>query len=145
MTMFDQQIECLSNKLVKFIQDLTVNIQTINNKKNFNENVFELFQLRYDYTKQLACSFDILITKLLDEFRLHRINQLVFNLDPVQIWRLIQNSIDQLNELKCQDLCLIIKHIHIINHYFYNLLLQLKVRNHFDKESQCKICRIDLQ
>ncbi|CAF3192821.1 unnamed protein product [Rotaria sp. Silwood2] len=124
--MFDQEIESISNKLVQFIQDLTVNIQTIFNKKNFNENFFELFQLRSDYAKQLACLFDILINRFIEGFLLNRTNQIILNLDPVQIWRSIQSSIDQLNDMQWQDLCLIIKHIRTLNNYFYNLLLQLK-------------------
>ncbi|CAF3700352.1 unnamed protein product [Rotaria sp. Silwood1] len=124
--MFDQEIESISNKLVQFIQDLTVNIQTIFNKKNFNENFFELFQLRSDYAKQLACLFDILINRFIEGFLLNRTNQIILNLDPVQIWRSIQCCIDQLNDIQWQDLCLIIKHIRTLNNYFYNLLLQLK-------------------
>ncbi|CAF3513203.1 unnamed protein product [Rotaria socialis] len=124
--MFDQQIESISNKLVQFIQDLTVNIQTIFNRKNFNGNFYELFQLRCDYAKQLACLFEILISRLLEDCLLNRTNQFILNLDPVQIWRLIQNCIDQLNAIQRQDLCLLIKQIRTINSHFYNLLLQLK-------------------
>ena len=126
--MFNQQIESISNKLVQFIQDLTVNIQTILHRKSFNENFFELFQLRCDYARQLACLFDILISRLLEDRLLSRTNQSMLNLDPLQIWRLIQSCIDQLSANQRQDLCLIIKHIRTINSYFYNLLLQLKVR-----------------
>jgi len=119
--MLDQQIESASNKLVQFIQDLTSNIQTIFTNKNF----LELFQLRSDYAKQLASLFNILINKFIEEYI-----QIQINLDPVEIWRLIQNSIDQLNDIQSQDLNLIIKHIRNINKYFYNLLLQVKVRRY---------------
>jgi len=122
--MLDQQIESASNKLVKFLQDLTLNIQTIFN----NKNIFELFQLRSNYTKQLACLFDILITKLIEEYLRNRTIHFRINLDPIQIWRFIQNLIDQLNNLQWKDLNLIIKHIRMINKYFYNFLLQIKVR-----------------
>jgi hypothetical protein len=122
--MLDQQIESASNKLVQFIQDLTLNIQTIFTNKNF----LELFQLRSDYAKQLASLFDILINKLIEEYHQNRTTQIRINLDPVQVWRLIQSFIDQLNEMQWQDLNLIIKHIRTINKYFYNLLLQIKVR-----------------
>lgn len=122
--MLDQQIESVSNKLIQFIQDLTLNIQTLNTNKNSRE----LFQLCSDYAKQLACLFEILITKLIEEYFPNRTIQIQINLDPVHIWRLIQNLIDQLNNLQSQDLDLIIKHIRNINKYFYNLLLQIKVR-----------------
>jgi len=122
--MLDQQIESASNKLVQFIQDLTLNIQTIFTNKNF----LELFQLRSDYAKQLASLFDMLINKLIEEYLRNRTIQIRINLDPVQVWRLIQSFIDQLNEIQWQDLNLIIKHIRTINKYFYNLLLQIKVR-----------------
>jgi len=122
--MLDQQIESASNKLVQFIQDLTLNIQTIFTNKNF----LELFQLRSDYAKQLALLFNILINKLIEEYLQNRTIQIRINLDPVQVWRSIQSFIDQLNEMQWQDLNLIIKHIRTINKYFYNLLLQIKVR-----------------
>jgi len=123
--MLDQQIESASNKLVQFIQDLTSNIQTIFTNKNF----LELFQLRSDYAKQLASLFNILINKFIEEYI-----QIQINLDPVEIWRLIQNFIDQLNDIQSQDLNLIIKHIRNINKYFYNLLLQIKVRINQNKQ-----------
>jgi len=123
--MLDQQIESVSNKLVQFIQDLTSNIQTIFTNKNF----LELFQLRSDYAKQLASLFNILINKFIEEYI-----QIQINLDPVEIWRLIQNFIDQLNDIQSQDLNLIIKHIRNINKYFYNLLLQIKVRINQNKQ-----------
>jgi hypothetical protein len=123
--MLDQQIESASNKLVQFIQDLTSNIQTIFINKNF----LELFQLRSDYAKQLASLFNILINKFIEEYI-----QIQINLDPVEIWRLIQNFIDQLNDIQSQDLNLIIKHIRNINKYFYNLLLQIKVRINQNKQ-----------
>ncbi|CAF1220993.1 unnamed protein product [Rotaria sordida] len=142
--MFDQEIESLSNKLVQFIQDLAINIQTIYNKKNFTENFFQLFQLRSDYSKQLAYLFDILINRFIEEFLLNRItNQIILNLDPVQIWRSIQCCIDQLNDIQCQNLCLIIKHIRILNNYFYNLLLQLK-NGEFLKIDQIRILNQNL-
>lgn len=122
--MLDQQIESVSSKLVQFIQDLTVNIQTISHK---NVNFNQLFQLRSDYAKQLASLFDMLITQLIEEFLPNRTLQLTINLDPVQIWRSIQTCIDQLNALQWQDLTPIIKHIRTVNNYFYNLLLQVKV------------------
>jgi hypothetical protein len=122
--MLDQQIESASNKLVQFIQDLTSNIQTIFTNQNF----LELFQLRSDYAKQLASLFDMLINKLIEEYLRNRTIQIRINLDPVQVWRSIQSFIDQLNEIQWQDLNLIIKHIRTINKYFYNLLLQIKVR-----------------
>jgi len=122
--MLDQQIESASNKLIQFIQDLTSNIQTIFT----NQNILELFQLRSDYAKQLASLFDMLINKLIEEYLRNRTIQIRINLDPVQVWRSIQSFIDQLNEMQWQDLNLIIKHIRTINKYFYNLLLQIKVR-----------------
>jgi hypothetical protein len=127
--MLDQQIESVSNKLVQFIQDLTINLQTIFNQNiNFNQHFIELFQLRSDYAKQLASLFDMLINRLIEEFLPNRTLQLTLNLDPIQIWRLIQTCIDQLNDIQCQDLQTIMKHIRTINKYFYNLLLQVKVR-----------------
>ena len=126
--MFNQQIESVSNKLLQFIQDLTANIQTIMNKKILNENFFELFQLRSDYAKQLASLFDILIHRYTEISVLNPTNQIILNLDFVQIWHLIQCCIDRLNNMQSQHLYLIIKHIRTINYYFYNLLLQLKVR-----------------
>ena len=128
--MLDQQIESASNKLVQFIQDLTISFQTIYNNTNltFNQNFIELFQLRSDYTKQLASLFDMLINRLIEDFLPNRTLQLTLNLDPVQIWRSIQNCIDQLNNIQSQDLHLIIQNIRTINSYFYNLLLQVKVR-----------------
>ncbi|CAF1547056.1 unnamed protein product [Adineta ricciae] len=122
-TMLDQQIESVSSKLVQFIQDLTVNIQTVCHK---NVNFNQLFQLRSDYAKQMASLFDMLITQLIEEFLPNRTLQLTINLDPVQIWRSIQTCVDQLNALQWQDLSPIIKHIRTINNYFYNLLLQVK-------------------
>ncbi|CAF0905870.1 unnamed protein product [Adineta steineri] len=127
--MLDQQIESASSKLVQFIQDLTINFQTIFNNNfniNFNQHFIELFQLRSDYAKQLASLFDMLINRVIEEFLPNRIIQLKINIDPVQMWRSIQNSIDQLNDLQRQDLHSIIKHIRTINNYFYNLLLQVK-------------------
>jgi hypothetical protein len=118
--MFDQQIESATNKLIQFIQDLTLNIQTIFHHENF----IELLHLRCDYAKQLASLFHILI----EEFLINQNIQITLNLDPVHIWRVIQNSIDQLNDMQWKDLDVIIKHIRIINKYFYNILLQIKVR-----------------
>jgi hypothetical protein len=122
--MLDQQIESVSNKLVQFIQDLTSDIQI-----NFtHENVRELFQLRSDYAKQLASLFEMLINQLIEEFLRNRAIQLRINLDPVQIWRLIQSFIEQLDQMQWQEMNLVTKHIRNINKYFYNLLLQIKVR-----------------
>ncbi|UJR15283.1 hypothetical protein I4U23_002236 [Adineta vaga] len=125
--MLDQQIESVSSKLVQYIQELTLNIQTTCHKNiNFNEHFIELFHLRSDYAKQLASLFDMLINRLIEEYLPNRTIQLTINLDPVHIWRSIQICIDQLNDLEWQDLNLIIKHIRTINNYFYNLLLQVK-------------------
>ena len=121
LIMLDQQIESVSNKLVQFIQDLTLNIQTISSI----ENIHELFQLRSDYAKQLASLFEILINQLIQR---NCLPQIRIHLDPVHIWRLIQNSIDQLNNLQWKELNCITQSIQTINKYFYNLLLQIQVR-----------------
>jgi hypothetical protein len=124
--MLDQQIESVSNKLVQFIQDLTSNIQTLFPHENFRE----LFQLRSDYAKQLASLFEILINQLIEDYHRNRSIQININLDPVQIWRSIQSFVEQLNDLQRQELNLIMTHIRNINKYFYNLLLQVKVRRY---------------
>ncbi len=138
--MLDQQIESVSNKLVQFIQDLTSDIQT-----NFNhENILELFQLRSDYAKQLASLFEILINQLIEEYLRNRSIQLRINLDPVQIWRLIQSFIESLDQIQWQELNLVTKHIRNINKYFYNILLQIKVRINRRKligRFRCMLCR----
>ncbi|CAF0765518.1 unnamed protein product [Adineta steineri] len=84
--MLDQQIESASSKLVQFIQDLTINFQTIFNNNfniNFNQHFIELFQLRSDYAKQLASLFDMLINRVIEEFLPNRIIQLKINIDGV--------------------------------------------------------------
>lgn len=124
--MLDQQIESISNKLVQFIQDLTCDIQ----RSSTQENARELFQLRSDYAQQLASLFDMLINQLLAEYLRNRTIPLRVNLDPVQIWRTIQTFVDQLSDMQWAELNLILKNIRNINKYFYNLLVQIKVRIH---------------
>lgn len=132
--MLDQQIESISNKLVQFIQDLTCDIQ----RSLTQDNARELFQLRSDYSKQLASLFEILINQMLEEYLRNRTIQLRINLDPVQIWRTIQSFLDQLNDVQWSELHSILKHIRNINKYFYNLLVQIKVRIHSDEIDRCQ-------
>lgn len=120
--MIDQQIESLANKLVQYLQDLTWNIQTISN----HENAWELFQLRSDYARQLACLFETLINQFLTEYQ--RNCSVRLQLDPVQIWRCIQSLIDQLNAMQWNELQSILQSIRNLNRYFYNLLVQIQVR-----------------
>ena len=132
--MLDQQIESISNKLVQFIQDLSCDIQ----RSLTHDNARELFQLRSDYAKQLASLFEILINQMLEEYLRNRTIQLRVNLDPVHIWRTIQTSIDQLNDIQWSELQSILKHIRNINKYFYNLLVQIKVRIHLNAVDRCQ-------
>ena len=123
-----QQIESASTKLVQFIQDLTSNIQRSLPNQTIAENFQDLFQLRADYARQLAALFDLLVSRILEQYLLKQPTPISFNLDPVHLWRTIQLSIDQLNALQRSDLSVVLKHIRNINNYSYNLLCHLKVR-----------------
>lgn len=123
-----QQIESASAKLVQFIQDLTANIQRSFPNENTAENFQDLFQLRADYARQLANLFDVLVSRILEQFLLKQPTPTACNLDPVHFWRTIQMAVDQLNALQRPDLAVLLKQIRNINNYSYNLLCHLKVR-----------------
>lgn len=119
--MVTEQIESLSSKFLQFLQDLTYNLQT----SSANKNSRELFQLRCDYAKQLACLFESLIMKFIDKYQQNCCRRI--QLDPVQIWRSIQILTDQLTSMQCNDLHSIIESIRNLNKYFYNILIQIQV------------------
>ena len=120
--MLNEQIASASSKLVQFIQDLTKNIQRFVTNEDPIEHAQNLLQLRSDYARQLASLFDLLINQYLEQ------PLTPLNLDPVQSWRSIQTSIDELNHLESPCLSTVLNHLRSINAYFYNLLCHLQVK-----------------
>ncbi|CAF1248383.1 unnamed protein product [Didymodactylos carnosus] len=160
--MLNQQIETACNKLTQFLQDIIsnlyayLNVQYLNddkdNKNNSNTitesiSLTDVFHLRSDYAKHLLSLFQILISKLIEQFQSCNRVKILFNqfeiisIDPIKTWRKIQACIEKINEIlqriiqqyqqsktteQLQNITSIIKNLKCINDYFYNLLLQIK-------------------
>lgn len=121
--MLNEQIASASSKLVQFVHDLTKNIQRIVHHQDSGGPWQDLFQLRSDYARQLASLFDLLINQFFEQTSSPLI------LDPLQLWRSMQASIDTLSHVApCSDLSCILTHLRNINGYFYNLLCHVQVK-----------------